>query len=203
MKQTPRSSEPPAVRKAGPSWLILIGAVAAVAVAAVVLYPAADEPDEPAVTAAPPAGPAPVVANTAEPTRAPAVEQTGGALKPNLDTPLPPLPFSPQMARPVDVVRTAYEFVGRHPEVSNYVPCFCGCENGGHRSNENCFVQARTADGNVAAWDAHGLHCALCIDVARDSAQLHASGASVKDIRKAIDTKYASYPSHTPTPQPQ
>jgi hypothetical protein len=118
--------------------------------------------------------------------------------------PLPPLPFAPQMARPADAVRVAYEFVGRHPEVASYVPCFCGCENGGHRSNDNCFVRARSTDGGVVAWEPHGLECATCIDVARDSAQMYAIGASVKDIRKAIDQKYASrFPTHTPTPQPK
>jgi uncharacterized protein with PCYCGC motif len=41
----------------------------------------------------------------------------------------------------------------------------------------------------------------VCLDVARDAMQMHANGASVKDIRTAIEAKYRDkYPSMTPTP---
>jgi hypothetical protein len=67
--------------------------------------------------------------------------------------PLPPDAFP--SARPPDVVRAVYEFAARHPEVLAYVPCFCGCEHAGHRGNDDCFVRARDASGQVV-WDAHG-----------------------------------------------
>ena len=35
----------------------------------------------------------------------------------------------------------------KHPEVLSKVPCFCGCENRGHRHNDDCFVAARDARG--------------------------------------------------------
>src|SRR5262245_24519708 len=41
--------------------------------------------------------------------------------------------------RPAETARMAYEFAARHPEVLKYVPCFCGCERGGHRGNDDCF----------------------------------------------------------------
>ena len=44
--------------------------------------------------------------------------------------------------------------------------------------------------------------CTICIDVARDAMQLHASGASVQDIRASVESKYEQYPRHTPTPTP-
>jgi hypothetical protein len=35
----------------------------------------------------------------------------------------------------------AYQFAVDHPEVLNYMPCYCGCfEEDGHTSNTNCFV---------------------------------------------------------------
>lgn len=35
----------------------------------------------------------------------------------------------------------AYQFAVEHPEVLNYMPCYCGCyEEDGHTSNTNCFV---------------------------------------------------------------
>ncbi|HSG01576.1 MAG TPA: PCYCGC motif-containing (lipo)protein, partial [Vicinamibacterales bacterium] len=46
------------------------------------------------------------------------------------DLPLLP-PGVDRAERPVDVVRATYEFAARHPEVLEYVPCFCGCERGG------------------------------------------------------------------------
>jgi len=118
------------------------------------------------------------------------------------DAELPPLPAVPfQPARPLDVVEAVYRFAAQHPEVMRYVPCFCGCEHSGHRDNEDCFVSARDPDGRVT-WNPHGLGCAICIDVARQAMQMHASGAGVADIRAAIDRTWSpSYPTSTPTPR--
>jgi hypothetical protein len=71
---------------------------------------------------------------------------------------LPPLPFDPEPpARPMDVVRAAYQFAAEHPEVLSYVPCYCGCERSGHRGNEDCFVSRRDAKGDVVEWEPHGM----------------------------------------------
>jgi hypothetical protein len=117
---------------------------------------------------------------------------------------LPPLPtqeFPPP--RPMEVVRAAYTFAAEHPEVLSYVPCFCGCERGGHRGNEDCFVTGRDQGGQVTQWEPHGLDCAVCIDVATQARQMFTSGASISDIRSAVEKKYAGFSGgHTPTPQP-
>lgn len=117
--------------------------------------------------------------------------------------PLPPIPYEGYPSpRPMPVVQAAYEFAARHPEVLQYIPCFCGCERGGHGGNHDCFVRSRDANGKVT-WDSHGYGCAICIDVARDAMQMHNSGASVGAIRAAIDQKYGTrYPTATPTPKP-
>jgi hypothetical protein len=71
---------------------------------------------------------------------------------------LPPLPLVRfPAARPPEVVRSVYEFAANNPEVLNYVPCFCGCENFGHVSSHDCFVDHRNQDGQVAAWEPHGM----------------------------------------------
>ena len=71
---------------------------------------------------------------------------------------LPPLPLVRfPAARPPEVLRSVYEFAANNPEVLNYVPCFCGCENFGHVSSHDCFVDHRNKDGQVAAWEAHGM----------------------------------------------
>jgi len=114
---------------------------------------------------------------------------------------LPQVPFPP--ARPMAIVQQVYEFAARHPEVLQYVPCFCGCERGGHTGNHDCFVRNRAANGRITEWEPHGIGCQVCIDVGRDAMLLFNSGASVTAIRDAIDKKYrAHYPSATPTPAP-
>ena len=125
-------------------------------------------------------------------------------LGPHPQATLPPLPFQAYPPpRPMETVRAVYQFAAEHPEVLGYVPCFCGCERGGHRGNDDCFVKSRNAQGDVTEWEPHGLDCAVCIDVANEAMQMTRSGASVRDIRAAIEKKWAS-PSagHTPTPMP-
>ena len=127
----------------------------------------------------------------------PATPATPAAL-----APLPPLNTAGYaLARPLAITRAAYEFAARHPEVSRYVPCYCGCEADGHRNNENCFIGARDANGNVTRWDTHGFGCAICVDVARESMQLYNSGADVASIRAAIERKWTPQ-HHTKTPTP-
>lgn len=113
--------------------------------------------------------------------------------------PIPSQEYAPP--RPINVVRDAYMFAAEHPEVLSYVPCFCGCERGGHKGNHDCFVAARDQKGDVTAWEPHGLECTVCIDVATEARQMYASGASVRDIRAGIEKKWAGFNGgHTPTP---
>ena len=120
---------------------------------------------------------------------------------------LPRLPTGVVMGvRPVSVMRATYEFAARRPEVMHYVPCFCGCERGGHKDNHDCFVGARDANNRVTSWDTHAIGCEICVDVAYQALQMHNSGASVSAIRDAIEKKYAAITAegrHTPTPMPK
>jgi hypothetical protein len=114
---------------------------------------------------------------------------------------LPRVGFEPP--RSMAVIQQVYEFAARHPEVLQHVPCYCGCERIGHNGNHDCFVKTRAASGRVAEWDAHGIGCTICIDVARDALTLFNTGATPIAIRAAIDAKYGSrFPSSTPTPRP-
>jgi hypothetical protein len=116
---------------------------------------------------------------------------------------LPPLPkVQFAAARPAPLLRAAYEFAARHPEVLRHVPCFCGCERNGHGNNQDCFVARREADGRPE-WNPHGIGCGICVDLALQAKQMHGAGSSLADIRQAIDVKYrAEYPTSTPTPLP-
>ena len=115
--------------------------------------------------------------------------------------PLPALPrvsFDPPL--PMAEIQQVYEFAARHPEVLQYMPCYCGCERIGHTANHSCFVKSRAADGRVTEWDSHGIGCGVCLAVGRDAMALFNSGAKPIAIRAAIDKKYG--PSSMPTPRP-
>jgi uncharacterized protein with PCYCGC motif len=138
------------------------------------------------------------------------IAQTGGAstavapMKPAPPGQLPPLPsvnYAP--ARPMTVVQQVYEFAARHPEVLQYVPCYCGCQRVGHRGNHDCFVKSRATNGRVLEWDAHGIGCAVCLEVGHRAMMLFNDKKSVAEIRATIDKEYGSRaPTQTPTPRP-
>lgn len=147
------------------------------------------------------------------PAKAPVAAATPPVRTPTADDPrylaadLPLLPLGVERgAMPLPVIRAAYEFAARKPEVMKYMPCFCGCERGGHKDNHDCFVSSRNEGGKVTSWEPHGLECEICISVAQQAQQMHNSGASITAIRDAIEKKYASISgergNHTPTPMP-
>jgi len=182
---------PPPSQPRSPTPLFAIGIVVVLAIVGLFAYTRsgpAVQPEQTAQAATPAVVDPPVYAK----------------LGPHPQATLPPLPFQAYAPpRPMETVRAVYQFAAEHPEVLSYVPCFCGCERGGHRGNDDCFVKARNAQGDVTEWEPHGLDCAVCIDVANEAMQMTRSGASVRDIRAAIEKKWAS-PSagHTPTPMP-
>ncbi len=98
-------------------------------------------------------------------------------------------------------VREAYTFAVEHPEVLEYVPCFCGCGAGGHENNLDCFVSEFRADGTIS-YDSHAFGCQICVDIALDSKQMLAQGASLMEIRQFIDEKYGDAGPATDTSQP-
>lgn len=116
----------------------------------------------------------------------------------------PPLEIPPyQMPRPNDVIRATYKFAAEHPEVLSYMPCFCSCEMMGHKSNADCFVKTRAANGDVTAWQDHGIVCPMCLAVGELSMNMHAAGKSVPEIRAAVEEKYGKITEfRTPTATP-
>jgi len=49
----------------------------------------------------------------------------------------------------------AYRYAAANPEVLQYIPCYCGCGNIGHRHNGDCYVQERDGDGRIT-YTSHG-----------------------------------------------
>jgi len=196
MQARATSATPPPDEPKRPSTALLtLAVVAFVGVIGVFAYvrSAHSQPD----AAAPPE------TESAAATQTP-VEPPYAKFGPHKQANLPPLPFQAYAPpRPPEVVRAAYLFAAEHPEVLSYVPSFCGCERAGHRGNEDCFVAKRDASGDVTEWEPHGLDCTVCLDVASDARQMYASGASVRDIRAAIEREFVPTASTmTPTPKP-
>jgi hypothetical protein len=162
---------------------------------------------------APTAPDAPAASNPSQPPATPQADaaaiakaEAAARFGPRKPASYPPIPFhNAAPPRPPEVVTEAYHFAAEHPEILSYVPCFCGCERSGHGGNHDCFVRKRDEAGEVVEWDEHGVECTVCIDVANRSRQMHASGASVRDIRAAIDKEFgAIYPAgrNMATPHP-
>jgi hypothetical protein len=184
----PGTPPPPGARRPFP-LLLAVAIAAMVAVVGLFAYSRSGQPEQ-------------IAQPAQQSAAAPAADPPAPALGPHPQEDLPPLPFQAYPPpRSPDVVRAAYRFAAEHPEILSYVPCFCGCERAGHRGNEDCFVKARNEQGDVIEWDPHGLDCAVCLDVANEAMQMNRSGASVRDIRSAIEKKWSSPTSgHTPTP---
>ncbi len=45
-------------------------------------------------------------------------------------------------------VQEAYRFALANQDTLQYMPCFCGCVNDGHRSNYDCYVKEARPDGS-------------------------------------------------------
>ena len=46
-------------------------------------------------------------------------------------------------------VQEAYRFAVEHGKDLEYIPCFCGCRNIGHKSNRDCYIKGENRDGTV------------------------------------------------------
>ncbi len=46
-------------------------------------------------------------------------------------------------------VQEAYRYAAENGETLQYIPCFCGCKNIGHRHNGDCYVGERHPDGRI------------------------------------------------------
>jgi hypothetical protein len=117
---------------------------------------------------------------------------------------LPPLP---RLKEPVDdasVLQETYTFVARHPEVAQYMPCFCACgRDKTHKSLEDCFIKSRGPTAPEIVWNPHGGQCMICVTVAAEARRLLLDGRTVSDIRAEIERTIApKFKYHTDTPMP-
>ena len=99
-------------------------------------------------------------------------------------------------------VKELYEFQITHGELMRYMPCFCGCGQSGHKSNRDCFIKSVHPDGSVE-FDTMAPACDICLGVTRQAMRMFDQGKTPREIRAAIDRKYADkIDMSTPTPYP-
>ena len=63
------------------------------------------------------------------------------------------LPSFAQQASPR--VQEVYRYAVDHGETLQYIPCFCGCKNIGHRHNADCYIAERLPGGHIT-FTSHG-----------------------------------------------
>lgn len=104
--------------------------------------------------------------------------------------PLDDMPMEVQSA-PV-TVQQAYQFAAANPDVTQHIPCYCGCGNIGHTSNYSCYV-SHVDDKGAITFDNHALGCSLCVDITLDAMRLTRDGKSPPEIKAYVDATYAKY----------
>lgn len=87
-------------------------------------------------------------------------------------------------------IATAYDFVVDNGDISEQLPCYCGCGEWGHASLDMCFVARRDRAGRMVARDEHAESCPICIDVALLAARLKTAGLTDAAIAEAVEAQY-------------
>ena len=162
LPRQPSPAPPPAEprSKGGGRWALIALVVVVVAGAGALLLLRGDRsataPEQAREAAA--AAPSTATAGTGASAGAPASAAPQFTSEDLEGLPMPPLPYVPQTAGPADLMRQAYVFAARNPDVLDYVPCYCGCgQTDGHVGNTDCFVESRAPNGAVTEWDVHGM----------------------------------------------
>lgn len=106
------------------------------------------------------------------------------------------------IAKSPAAVRAAYAYAAAAgPSALQYIPCYCGCGNLGHKDNLSCYVQRFARDGWIVA-DAHATGCGVCVGITQDVMAMEQQGVALKEIRRAVDAKWAQSGPGTPTRMP-
>jgi hypothetical protein len=91
-----------------------------------------------------------------------------------------------------------YKIAVAYPEVLEFVPCYCGCEQDEkYQSLKDCFIDRKTGE-----YDEHAAGCGICLEEADDIGQWEKEGLSRLEIRERIDAKYEERGTPTETPMP-
>ena len=96
--------------------------------------------------------------------------------------------------------QAAYAFALARPDVIEWLPCYCGCGAMGHMSNLDCFVQP--TEGAPVVFEEHGSYCGVCVETALMAQDMLAKGATLIQMRAAVDMEFGDLAPGTPTDLP-
>jgi hypothetical protein len=107
----------------------------------------------------------------------------------------------PAFVRTTAQTEEAYAFAMYHPQVTKWMPCYCGCAAMGHRSNLDCY-QKPGQPGAGTVFEEHASYCDVCVQITLKTKQLYAEGRSLREIRQAVDQQFGGSAPGTSTEQP-
>jgi hypothetical protein len=95
----------------------------------------------------------------------------------------------------------AYAYALYHPQVIQWMPCYCGCGGMGHRSNLDCYLEP-AIPGMPTTFEEHASYCEICVDTTLLAKQLISEGKTLGEIRAAVDQTFGGAAPGTPTELP-
>lgn len=116
---------------------------------------------------------------------------------PGHDHPMAPLSEMPMQVRVGEPrLQEAYQFAVANRDITEQVPCYCGCGGIGHINLQDCYVSS--GPGEKLAFDAHAQGCQICVDITHDTMRMMDEGKSAAEIYDYVAAEYAQYGPPTP-----
>lgn len=103
----------------------------------------------------------------------------------------------PDFVRADATTEAAYHYAIEHPEVVAWMPCYCGCDAMEHRSNLDCYLEARGS-----GFEEHASYCRICVDITLKAKELVAQGKSLLEVRTIVDATWGGIAPGTRTELP-
>ncbi len=95
----------------------------------------------------------------------------------------------------------AYAYALYHPQILQWMPCYCGCGGMGHRSNLDCFFKP-ALPGQPTMFEEHASYCDICVKTTLLVKRLISEGHSLREIRATVDQTFGGSVPGTPTELP-
>ncbi len=95
----------------------------------------------------------------------------------------------------------AYAYALYHPQIVQWMPCYCGCGGMGHRSNLDCYLKP-ALPGQKTSFEEHASYCDICVKATLLAKKLISEGKSLREIRAAVDQTFGGAAPGTPTDLP-
>ena len=89
-------------------------------------------------------------------------------------------------------IRESYQFATASFELTDVIPCYCGCVGLGHTSLYDCYVSDVNETGKTQ-FDEHAEFCTICNDITLDTMRMLDEDKSSSEIFDQIKADYARF----------